>query len=255
MSFLSVTDDLLPRLGKTTGTVSALDLALLNIVGPEAEKAVQEFVGYDIEEATQTEYLPERDMLPAAEPLISRWDVAGGRAVALQGSGQARLTVTHLPLRSVTTLHENPDAQATAGGSWDASHLLTEGTDYAIDFCKPGICTNGVIYRRVGVWSTVRRSIKVVYVGGYTVAELAADGRFSVFRSSAAAAAIKTFLEFKANRAGAGGSGGPVQSESLDGWSITYAAAIEQLTGMQVELPAMVKQKLSGYVHPAKFMR
>ncbi len=87
----------------------------------------------------------------------------------LDGNGQAELVLREWPILSVTSVHESADR------AYDAGDLLVEDTDFLAydeegmllklpDGPGASILTGGV----AGEWTPGARTIKVVYVPGYT---------------------------------------------------------------------------------------
>jgi hypothetical protein len=157
------------QLGLTSPSQAVQDL--LAQVQPMAENAVKEYVGYDIEQATYTEFLPSSDSYGDREPLVDRYEgISGGRFAPVYGRRRNRLRVSQLPLRSLTSVHENPPAWETAGGDWPVTSLLLEGTGFRVDWREPGISWSGKLVRLANGWPVESRSVKVTYVAGLTAA-------------------------------------------------------------------------------------
>ena len=215
---------------------------------------------YKKKKGTYTKYHPFRPKADPMDSLIEGWELQGNRAVAYgSGIGNNRvLQARQLPVRSVVSLYENIGAWDTAGGSWPAASLLVEGNDFQIDY-DPGSSQmgwTGFIFRRSGSWSEAPRSIKLTYVAGLTAAELdVTTGEFNEFAAAALLATIKMFNEFKLHSGlASGGSGvGPVTSESLGPWSISYGDT-SQLYGMKRALPAECCDLLEDRMRYGKYL-
>lgn len=240
------------------GSIASAPQALLDMLKNFAEKEVQKYVGYDILQGTKVEYLPMGDLPSQSDALIEGFELVGNRAQAYGRAVTSLLALKHLPIRSVTSLYENPAAMETAGGSWSADHLLTEGTDFSIDLESEGLCWTGFLRRR-GAWSPVPRSIKVTYVGGLSAGEMAlTTGDYPEFVMAGMHTLDKYFNEIMTRQGAASGTGasGAVVAESLANWSITYDGNVSAaLCGLDLSMPNSAKRILEERVSMHKFLR
>lgn len=250
------------------GAASAADQAILTALRPRAERLVQKFLGYKIErQATITEYLPLRDQEDERERLVDGWEMVGNTARAYSDvpARDRMLVLGTVPVRSITSLYENDAAWDTAGGNWPASTLLTEGTDYAIDFDREisgvKLSFSGIVRRNSGAWLDTPRCIKVVYEGGLTADELASD--FPEIADAVILTTIKKFNEIKSQQgyakagvAGAGGGGvGPVTSWGLQNFHESYdVSSLRSLLGMWTSLPREAMEMLEEHVNMRKYL-
>lgn len=250
-----VTDaEVLTMLG---GSASAADQAILTAIRPRAERLVQKFIGYKIErQATITEYLPLADRDYERDALIDGYEMVGDVARAYGGEiGRERdLVLSVLPVRSITSLYENLSAWDTAGGSWPASTLLTEGTDYAIDFDREisgvKLCFSGFVRRQSGAWADEPRCIKVVYEGGLTAGELSSD--FPEIADAVILTTIRKFNELKSQQGYAKGSGGvgPVSGWHLQNFGENFdTSGLKQMLGLWTSLPREAMEILEEWVN------
>ena len=142
-----------------------------------ASAAIKRFVGYDPFYATRTEILPShRESVRNSD---NQWEVDGDVAVLRNrlNSAYDLLALSHVPIRSVTSLYIDDNAKAgTSSAPFPASTLKTEGIDFwpnydIVDDDGSSVCTDGFL-RSIGSWPTEPGTIKVTYLSGYTDAEL-----------------------------------------------------------------------------------
>lgn len=194
--------------------------ALVAMVHPLVEQAVKDFVGYQIEQATYTHYLPERSRELEPDPRLWDYDAAGGRVLTTQHAGSRNATellLPELPVRSVTTLYEDSGAYGDQGATdFASSTLLTEGTHFWRDVDASGLGCSGILHRIGSYWPARSRTVKVTYTAGYTQAELS-TGIASAIKLAVLKAIQKAFTEH-------GEGQGQVKSERLGDYAVTYAA-------------------------------
>lgn len=158
-------------------TLTAAHDAFLDWLAPTVEVCIWAVIGYDITQQTTTEFLPQSngERPPLEFGIDVGWDRIGGVVMprSRMDPSQGVLTVSRLPVRSVTSVYENIVAWTTGAtnGNWPASSLLPI-TAYRADMAEENLCKNGRIYRTVGSWPTVPRTVKITYVAGYTQAEI-----------------------------------------------------------------------------------
>ena len=159
-------------------TLTAAQSAFLTLMQPMIEAAVQRFVGYEIAQATYTEYHPERPPQPYldGDDLVVGWEMVGGTAMPrLRGDRSgAVIQLRRIPARVIVSVYENPAAWGTgvADGSWPTASLVPTNT-YYIDESEVQLSWTGQLYRFAGVWSQAHRSVQVTYTAGLTAGELA----------------------------------------------------------------------------------
>lgn len=236
------------KVGSTDNTTSA-QAAVLTILHSAAERAIKDYLQQDIEQATYTELLPNKDHFRGEQDL-SNFYKQGNLAVRYPISGQNKiLQLKHLPVvEDSLQVWEDPGAYASqASGAFSAATLLAKGTDYYLDLDDTGLSRSGQLIR-VGNWSAERRTIKVTYKGGWTSAQIGSGGIAEGIRLAAILTVAKAFRqqEIIAKRDKAG----PVISESIGKYSYTLdRASVAQMAGMLVTLPAEAILLLQPFVN------
>ena len=235
--------EILAFLGKG-GSITDAEDGLLNLLSPMVEQSVKRFVGYSVEQATHTHYLPRDRRGGNIDPAVRYYDVRGGRAVGATVGGVAEaamLLVPEIPLRSITNLYEDTGAYAGQGsGDFAASTELTSGTGFYVQYEPAGLCKSGIIHRTGGYWPSRNGTVKVVYVAGYTQAEL----------STGIAADIKLacLLAIQHAFGQRGENAGTVKAERLGDYAVTYAV---ERAG---QMPRQARKLLGPFLSYAKFL-
>lgn len=252
--------DCLTRLG--VSALNALNVALLDQLIPRIERAVQDFVGYDVAQSTYTEYLPDDDLVLPNDQLVEGYEGSTRGAVPIlrSGLGPLPLMTSRIPVRSVTSLYENLAAQDTAGGSWVAGDLLTEGANFFVDWDESGICWSGKLFRQHGSWPWSRRTVKITYVHGFSSSELLTNTRWgTAFREACFDTLLQAWTQmkmFQARVATTGQGVGPIVSERFEDWAVTYSEALlKQVGSFAISLPKSAKTQLRPYVRMSKMIR
>lgn len=247
MSIVSSTEAL-AFMGESTPTAS--QLVLMDVVRPLAEDAVKNYVGYSIEQATHTHFLPDSDDFIGE---VTGYDVLNNRVYEERDSGLIVVHPPERPIRSVTSVFEDPSAEGGQGsGDFGASTELTQGVDFFIDWTVEGVSWSGRLQRIVTNWSSKRRTIKIVYVAGLTAAELAGTSavrgpngggvsalRYAVFLTAS--------IFYREAESLANGGVGPIQSERLYDYSVTYAKDIVSQLSFQYRLPYKAQEVLQPF--------
>jgi len=86
----------------------------------------------------------------------------------------ATLRLRNTPVRSITSIYENPGAFGTTPPSWPDACLLPSNV-YYLDSPDMDLCWTGKVYRQLGLWSTTPRCIKVTYTAGLSSGEIDAN--------------------------------------------------------------------------------
>lgn len=244
-------------LGITSPT--EVERAMVQIcIGP-AEGAIKRHLNYDPVQATRTEYYPQFEGANSGE---SVWEVNDSVAYmrSLAGGSADILQVQHLPIRSITSLKVDYDGRSgTREGAFASETAWTEGTDFFPNYDKKDssgikMCTDGMI-RSEGRWPERAGSVELIYVAGYTAAEL--RGQDSVVDASPIWEAVldevtrrvhKHYSRMK--KALTGFVGGALTSESLGDYSYSVdGATLSKLVGGSFDLLPETEIKLEKFVN------
>lgn len=241
-------------------TISAALSALVSLARTNAERGMQDYLGYLIERQTVEEFLPygTGNTRGDGDGSSGGFDLSpGGQVVARSvGRGQRReLVLTQLPVRSVTTVYDNPAAWNTAGGLWPASSLLT-GNAYYLDAPRTGAyCWSGILYRNVGSWSLTPRAVKLTYEAGLTPTELTTT--FPQFRLAVLTASAIALGKILA-RGRVALTGHVVSSVSIEDFAASFSgvggASLASADGVGlsgVDFPTECRSMVSKWRHPA----
>ncbi len=245
--------EILTALGLTS-TATDDDIGLVNMLQPRVERAIENYIGFAVEQVTREELLPTF-VNPEIDRDLTSWDVVGGRVVEFLG-GSRVLTVTYAPLRSIVAVYEDRTAYAGQNpGAFGPETLLTQGIDFYTDVDETGICRSGQLIR-LGSWPGTPRSVKIQYVSGYTRAEL--DGAAGPIDASDIALAVieqirDDFNWYKRNMPTAYRAGGPVISERLADWGVRYDNKDTPASG-KPSLSTRVKEILERYTNYTNLM-
>ncbi len=257
-SVIDVSEALL-ELGLSS-TVTDEERAIVNASITRAEGAVKRYLKYDPVQRTRTEFYPQAD-----RNLLGRfqvWEVDSNQAVLrhLSEAATDQLQVQHIPIRSITTLSIDFDGRSGAkSGSFPAETDKVEGTDFwpnydGQDSSDEKICRDGIV-RSIGAWPTSPGTVKIIYVAGYTSAEL--HGQDSIVDASPIMDAVleesvrrakKAFVTKK--KTSVGFLAGVVTSEKLGDYAYTLDANIaNQLFGSGWDVMPENMQKLEDFVN------
>jgi len=223
-----------------------------------ATAAVKRFLRYDPVQATHTEFYPQNDFRRGGR--IAIWEVSDTQAYTRELSEfvSNEIQVKHLPIRSITSLKVDYDGRAgTRAGSFGAGTAKVEGTDFwpnydSEDSAGVKVCKDGII-RSLGAWPDVAGSVKIVYVAGYSDAEL--HGQDSVIDASAILEAVideavrRVLKVYSRQKRRASGFAGPFTSESLGSYSYSVDSGIyAKLVGGGMDLLPETEQKLQEFI-------
>jgi hypothetical protein len=228
---MSVLDasEVFPLLGVINAT--AQDEAVMSQAITDAQQAVENYVGYPLEQATHTEYYPVARQRGPRDEFV---DVQGDM-VFFGREGDQALILENRPVRNNETLAVYEHWGAMAGqlsGAFPASTLLTKGSHYWLDVRRGDHAMSGILYRRAGTWCPEPGSIKVVYTAGFTALELAgtpASGGINAVevRSALLQETCRRFKELKVNQVTpvAGWVPGQITAESQGGYSASVGGS------------------------------
>jgi hypothetical protein len=243
---------------------------LVSLLQPIADQLLCDFVGFQIAQGTFTEWYPDRHLSRLRDELVDSapYEMIGGRAVqyGLMGLNSQVIQLKQLPVRSITSLRENPSAWNVVNPPSFPPPDLVEGIDYIVDYAAPDstgtkLSWTGDVYRLTGVWYVspwAGRTVQVTYTAGFTATELT-TGPWPAFYPRARLASMMTTAKLVREalaQAGdsvgttvTGTSGGAHTTESLAGHSISYhaEAALNNL-GMELAMPRAAMRLLEPYV-------
>ena len=219
---------------------TAVETALLTLLLAKAEVLVKEYVGYWVEGGVSgvsyTEYLPNRAMFNQSEDN----ELIGSAPT----QDLSRLFLPELPIRSISSIYANESAYGISA-NWTSDYLLTAGTHYFLDVEGSGLSKTGVVYRIGANWPSTPRSIRVVYLAGYTEAELAKTN-FPDAVIKATAAGWNQCLGLQGS--GVGEGFGPMTREQIGTWEGYYdAESVRNIAGLFNDLPVGIKTMLHRY--------
>lgn len=230
-------------------TIKDADLGLLGMLMPLVERTIKQHVGFNIVQTTYTD-----ELYPTHAKQLGGGDfleVSGGKVLIGRSRGASnQLQLQQLPVRSITTIHEDLSADSgDASGAFAAATLLTLGTDFYIDRdIDSGISWSGILVRKAAGWSAIPRTIKTTYIAGLTEAEL--NDEYSDIKLASLYAMGKFFNEIKTNQDSTGLGAGAVLSRSMGDTSVTFDSGAQTAnSGLTIDLPATSKVLLQKYVH------
>lgn len=236
-------------LGKSTPTSE--ESVLMNLLAPMAEGSVRQHIGYSVDQQSHTHFLPERDSL---EGDVNKIDSVNDRVFFEYGHGTDKLYLPERAVRSITSVYEDQAAYNGQGtNDFAVATLLTAGTDYYLDYTAAGVSWSGMIRKIAGTWPSRSRTIKVTYVAGFTASEL--SGEAAVVGPNGVgvgqlkwATLLAVAIAYKQNSSLSGSNVGPVVSERLADYSVSYGnKSAENLFGFKQGLPEQVKDLLSPF--------
>jgi hypothetical protein len=224
------------------------------------EGIVKRYLKYDPSRRTHTEFYPQSDFRRDAR--IAVWEINDTNAFQrrrVRGMND-ELQIQHLPIRSITDLRIDFDGRhGTQSGAFAASTQQVEGTDFwpnydGEDDDGNSICRDGII-RSAGAWPTEPGSIKIVYIAGYSDAELHGQGGVvdaspitDVIISESIRKIKKAFVEMK--QGAVGFVAGPMMSETLGNYKYVLDSAITtRLFGNEWNLMPDSLDRLNDFVN------
>lgn len=242
------------------GSITETERAIVSQCITKAEGAVQRHLKYNPLQSTHTEYYPQMDF--TLQSRSSVWEVTSTDAYLrrLTEAASDELQLKHIPIRSITSLNVDYDGRAGAkSGAFGAGTAYTQGTDFwanydSHDSSNNKVCRDGIL-RSEGRWPSIAGSVKIVYIAGYSLAEL--HGQDAVIDASPIVEAIideavrrvkKIYSRMK--RTGAGLAAGPFTSESLGDYSYSIDASIQaKLVGTSFDILPETEIKLQDFVN------
>lgn len=261
-------DDIRLLLGLSS-SITDDEQAVLTLVHPLAEGAVRDYLKYDPEQKVHTEYLPRHDRSggPGYEQGLGEVGVTGSTVYWTSTVGATTLQLTHVPIRSVTSVYVDTGAMhGDETGAFAESTKWAAGDDYWVDWDETAVARSGNL-KSASSWPDEPGTVKVTYRAGYSPAEFlgtaattstAADGTVTTAGlsatgivlavHSAAMAAFSRFMSLR-KKAGAGWTSAPLSGEKLGDYSYTVDTSGLSASGVAVALPDDAKQYLAPYLH------
>lgn len=223
--------------------LTAAQQTTLNAVFPGIDGAVKRYLGYDIEQHSSVEFYPGGTPGIIAEGDLV--DVSGDQAFIYSiGESSPAIQLLSLPVRSITEVREN------ISGYGDPTKFISvlDPSAYWMDQSETGMSLSGLLYRRWSAWSLVQRSVMVTYVSGFTANEL--DDLAPEIKLAFLVTAVAALRQSKLmSLALASGAVGPIKSERLEDYSVTYESTNKwMIGGMVYGLPSEARQYLDPYV-------
>lgn len=234
---------------KQAASITEADACLLDLIHPLAEAALQDWLGHDVEYQQHTEFFPLGQPQRSTEYPLEDAEFRTGGTVQIranrQGVGTEFLQLKHTPVvPDGLEVYEDPGGMAgQESGSFDNTETqLTAGVDFFLDIDDQAnqISRTGILYR-IGAWPVEPRSVKVVYYGGFTSAQLA--GRFGGAVKLAAMQTIAAAF-WNAKQIATSKGMGPYTSETIGKWSASYGQS--PLANMTFAVPMEVQWNLFG---------
>lgn len=249
-----------------SGSVTDEEASLAMVALKRAEGAIIHHLRYDPSQQVRTEFYPQADFDSQGDR-EGVWEVDSSQAYLRRESRGAtqELQLQHVPVRAsdadgnnAIDLRIDYDGRFGArSGSFDTDTQQTEGTDFwpqydGVDSNGYAICRDGIL-RSVGLWPLEPGSVKVIYVGGYTKAEIA--GQSALVDASPIGDAVVAEASRRLQRAlimkkrsGVGFIAGILQSEKLGDYSYSVdTAASTRLFGSLYDIMPETKEKLHKF--------
>jgi hypothetical protein len=251
-------------LGVAEDDLTAQQRALLTMLHPMVEQEVRSYLGYDPVYSKHREYYPVQEE-PAGEPgsvddslYLPEVELISGqaRSFVVGNTSPKIISLRHIPVRSITTVKYDPNGRFGQGSNAfnnSDTTTLTAGTDFWIENEEAGLSRSGILEHSTG-WPTERGSIEVEYWGGFQRDELqgwgqapAADLVHAVVL--AVAKNWRMIQQSWKNPLTGAIAPGPVTSERLQDYAVSYDAASAAMLSGKVALPQEVMAKLEPYRH------
>ena len=189
---------------------------------------------------------------------FSSWPESGADTQYISGNGRTKLVLKFRPVTAVASVYLDPTGYFGKGTSpFASSTLLTDGSDYVLDWDETGsVSSTGILLRIRGTLAQGEQGPwwPFIFQGGTLVARQTAawpygQGNIKITYTSGFSA-VPDDLELAVNnlaawiRANAKRGGQPLSSESLSDYSYSLASS-----GMSNSYPELgtVRQLLSSY--------
>lgn len=256
-------ETLLLHLG-ISDTATATETEIARSCLTRAEGAVIRVLRYDPVMSVRTEYYPSQAIY---SPKEARWEANDTEAFLRTADAAAsdELQVTGLPVREADSSGDNPidlridyDGRAgTRSGSFGSSTIKVEGSDFYpnYDFHDSNgsrVCRDGII-RSMGLWPQAPKSVKIVYVAGYTAGELAGTDTVldaSPIQEAVLEEATRRFHQAMSKMKQSQGFTGPFLTEKLGDYSYSIGEDLQrELLSPNSDVLASTYYKLETFIN------
>lgn len=234
------------------------ETAIITAAIKRAEGAVKRYLRYDPVLHTRTEFYPQTDYGRRSSDV---WDANDTHAYLreLSEGATSELCLKGIPVRSITSLFIDYDGRGgSKTGAFGSSTVKVEGEDFwpnydRLDSSGNKVCADGII-RSMGMWPTTAGSIKVVYVAGYSSAELHGEDdiidAYPIVYAVTLEAVRRTMRAFTVRkRTGAGFVPGIVTSEGLGDYNYSVDAGSANKLMMSGDITSESKDALASFVN------
>lgn len=240
---ITSTIEILTAIGKRD-VATAAQIAIIDMLIPQVESAVQQFLGYRLEYQQHTELLPPLTTAVGSDPILTDFEKsASGLVIPISPRASEGLLLSHQPVwLSGLQVWEDVDAPRRGANAFSENTLLTHGTDYWLDVCHPavGMSQSGVLVRN-NYWSREGRTIKVVYNAGFTGQQLDGTDAAAVKKAIIDAVAANFYAEEERRKP-------TKRSESIGKYSYSIGNAPgDALAGWSTMIPNSTREILQPY--------
>lgn len=252
-------------------TPSNDDAFVIGVVMSSADRLFTDFLGFSVVQAVRTEFYPDRINLMQRDQFIDGWERAGNTNMVVPidryRTERRALLLRHVPVRSITSIYESPEAWLSSPPDFGAEWLLNSGItppvysgpDYSLDVNgydsqNNMISYTGMVIRNTGPWCVAERCVKVTYTAGFSAEELGNEwGNIQhAYMMQCQAMYNTNAIHRRINRLGS--QPGILTSESLGDWSGSYdAESMRQLYGMSGRLIPGVAVMLEPYINYSRW--
>jgi len=261
MNHIADISEVLLELGLSS-SVTDEERAIALVSLSKAEGAIRRHLRYDPTLDERIEYYPQQDFGSIGRGVI--WESEGDQAILknIVEASSSNLQLRHIPIRSSPAIDLRIDYDGRSGtksGAFDSTTIKVEGTDFwpnydAVDSSGYRICKDGIL-KSMGLWPDTAGTVRIVYTGGYSSAEL--HGQDSVLDASSIVEAVideavRRFKKVWVNKKQtlAGFTAGPMIREDLGDYSYTIDASLAaKLFGSSWEVSAETVSKLEQFVN------